>query len=204
MSTNIDQQDQVVEGLVQAEKTGTTEGQSNVAFVDRPVKLDLELCEQICNRVCKGQSLQSICEEDWRWPTFQVTLRWLSESEDFAAWYSLALSEQKDRLSGKKFQWADADNGNGGKPVDESMCTADMTYEEIVDGLKALAATKVGDTDALALLIKEIQADPEPLIHFSTLYRNGLAESPPEGADGAALDLWGAATESKHGKNEED
>lgn len=72
----------------------------------RPTKFSQELADEICIRIVRGESLQSITEEEYM-PHVATIYRWLQKHEDFRDMYTRAREDQADTLADQIIAIAD-------------------------------------------------------------------------------------------------
>lgn len=72
----------------------------------KPMKFVDEITDELCTRLCEGESLASICEDE-HMPTQGTVMRWIGESESFAQRYARARSMQAELLANQIIEIAD-------------------------------------------------------------------------------------------------
>lgn len=63
----------------------------------RPTDYNHQVADAICERLCDGESLRSICQDE-DMPTRSTVLRWVGLHEEFSAQYAEARKVQADSL----------------------------------------------------------------------------------------------------------
>lgn len=69
-----------------------------MAKVGRPTDYCSKTADDICERLCEGESLRSICLPD-DMPARSVVFRWLGKHQEFADQYARAREEQAESLA---------------------------------------------------------------------------------------------------------
>lgn len=94
--------------------------------VGRPSDYTQELADTICERLCIGESLRSICREDGM-PRLATIFRWLANKPGFSEQYARAREEQAEALADEIVQIADDGlndtylDENGNKRTDQDV-----------------------------------------------------------------------------------
>ena len=67
--------------------------------------IDVAIRDEILKRIAKGESLRSICEDDWM-PSRESVRRWLDDDADFCAQYARARELQADHYADETLEIA--------------------------------------------------------------------------------------------------
>jgi hypothetical protein len=110
-----------VKALVRGKKKASTKK------VGRPSNFSQKTADAICERIAKGESLRTICE-DSAMPAASSVYKWLGEHEEFAEQYARAREEQADLYASEIVAIADEEvtmvrrskHQHGAKPEDDS------------------------------------------------------------------------------------
>ncbi len=108
----------------------------------RPLKFSQDLCDEICDRLTEGESIRQICDHDPRMPSKGTMLRWIGESESFAAQYTRARAMQSELMANEIIDIAD-------EPIDPGDSAAVQRAKLRIDARKwtamKLLPKKYGD-----------------------------------------------------------
>ncbi len=72
----------------------------------KPSKFNDTVTDELCTRLCEGESLKSICMDE-HMPTQGTVMRWIGESESFAQRYARARSMQAELMANEIIEIAD-------------------------------------------------------------------------------------------------
>lgn len=72
----------------------------------RPSKFTQALAEKLCERIAKGESVRTICEDE-DFPAQSTVYKWLNENDSFSEQYARAREKQADFLAEEIIQIAD-------------------------------------------------------------------------------------------------
>lgn len=77
-----------------------------------PIPFDQAIADEICDRLCKGESLRAICgvERDDFMPGQTTVFRWLAENDIFAKQYAYAREAQAEAFVDEMVAIADSPN----------------------------------------------------------------------------------------------
>lgn len=74
--------------------------------MSRPSSFTQETADAICERLADGESLRSICLDDWM-PARSVVFKWLASNDAFADQYARAREEQAEKYLDEIIEIAD-------------------------------------------------------------------------------------------------
>jgi hypothetical protein len=77
----------------------------------RPSQYSVELCDEICDRIAGGESLQDICKEE-RYPARTTVQGWLRKHHEFAREYAIARACLVEDVCDEILQIADDSSGD--------------------------------------------------------------------------------------------
>lgn len=149
----------------------------------RPSDYSQELADTICERLCTGESLRSICREDGM-PRMATIFRWLANKPDFSEQYTRAREEQAETLADEIVQIADDGlndtylDENGNKRTDQDVIArsrlrvearkwvasklkpkkyGDRIQTEVSGSLKVTSAKDLSDDELAAIAAQHTQ-----------------------------------------------
>lgn len=119
--------------------------------------LSVAVADEICERIANGESLRSICQDDWM-PTTTTVYRWLQDYPDFRDQYADARARQADHYADQIVTIADtADDANKARlQIDARKWVAakllpkkygERTTQTIEGGEKPLEVANVSDLE---------------------------------------------------------
>lgn len=65
----------------------------------RPSKYDINLCNEICERIAMGEHIKPILESDAKYPTFPTWCKWKRENDELFNLYTRSIQDKAEMLT---------------------------------------------------------------------------------------------------------